>query len=76
MSLNMKHSGMQQVTINKANDEYGTEIQHDMTKGKYKIRLVPGPSWEGQKQENLDSLKMVLQANPELFNMIADFFSY
>ena len=74
MSLNMKHSGMQQVTINKANDEYGTEIQHDMTKGKYKIRLVPGPSWEGQKQENLDSLKMVLQANPELFNMIADLY--
>ena len=55
-------------------DEYGTEIQHDMTKGSYKIRLVPGPSWEGQKQENLESLKMVLQANPELFNMIADLY--
>ena len=72
--LNMKHTGNKQVTINKSNDEYGGDIEHDMTKGSYKIRLIPGPSWEGQKQETLDSLKMVLQANPELFNLIADLF--
>jgi len=74
MMLSMKDSGMRQVTLNQQQDEYGGQIQNDMTKGKYKIRLVPGPSWEGQKQETLESLNMILQANPELFNMIADLY--
>ena len=74
LMLNMKDKGMSPVTINKSQDEYGGQIQNDMTKGVYKIRLVPGPSWEGQKKESLDSMQMILQANPELFNLIADLY--
>ena len=75
MQLNMKDRGMTPITLNKSMSEYeGGEVQNDMTKGKYKIRLVPGPSWEGQKKEALDSMQMILQANPELFNMIADLY--
>ncbi len=74
VSLNMKDSGMTQVTLNQSMDEYGSQMQNDMTKGRYKIRLVPGPSWEGQKKEALDSMQMILQANPQLFNMIADLY--
>ncbi len=74
MMLNMKDKGMTAVTLNKSMDEYGGQIQNDMTKGKYKIRLVPGPSWEGQKKEALDSMEMILRANPEMFNLIADLY--
>jgi len=74
MMLNMKDAGNTQITLNQQMDEYGGQTQNDMTQGKYKIRLIPGPSWEGQKQENLESLNMILQANPELFNMVADLY--
>ena len=74
VSINMKDKGMTAVKINGQIDEYGAQIENDMTKGKYKIRLVPGPSWEGQKKEALDSMELVLKANPQLFNLIADLF--
>jgi len=74
LMLNMKDSGMSPVTINQSQDEYGAQVQNDMTVGNYKIRLVPGPSWEGQKKEALDSMQMILQANPQLFNLIADLY--
>ena len=74
LMLNMKEKGMTAVPINKPIDEYGGQIQNDMTEGRYTIRLQPGPSWEGQKQEALNSMQLILQANPELFNMIADLY--
>lgn len=74
LMLNMKERGVVPIEINKPLDEYGNEIQHDMTKGRYTIRLLPGPSWEGQKQEALNSMQMVLQNNPQLFNLIADLY--
>lgn len=73
--LNLKDRGDTQITINKPMAEYeGTPIQNDMTKGKYKIRLRPGPSWEGQKREALESMQLLLNANPEIFNLIADLY--
>lgn len=72
--LNMKEKGITPVQINKAMDEYGMQVQNDMTKGRYSIRLQPGPSWEGQKQEALDSMQLILQANPQLFNLMADLY--
>jgi len=72
--LNMKEKGMTAVPINKSMDEYGGQTQNDMTKGRYTIRLQPGPSWEGQKQEALNSMQLILQANPQLFNLIADLY--
>lgn len=74
LMLTMKQRGVQPVKINERIDEYGSEIKHDMTKGRYTVRLVPGPSWEGQKEEALNSMQLILQANPQLFNLMADLF--
>jgi hypothetical protein len=63
------------VDINKVEDEYGLQVKNDMTKGHYKIKLLPGPNSAGQRQQALESLQMVLQANPQLFNMIADLYA-
>jgi len=35
---------------------------------------VPGASFEGQKQENLESIQTVLQADPSLFRLVADLY--
>lgn len=75
MMIEMKDKGMSNVEINKPTDEFGGQVENDMTTGNYSIRLVPGPSWEGQKQEALDSIKEVLQANPQMFQLVADLYA-
>jgi hypothetical protein len=72
--LNMPDSGVKPVMLNKQVDAYGSQIENDMTQGKYQIRLLPGASFEGQKQENLESIQTVLQADPTLFRMVADLY--
>lgn len=74
MVLNMPDSGLKSVILNRASDAYGSQIENDMTKGSYKIRLLPGPSYEGQQTEALQSMQLVLQANPQLFSLIADLY--
>jgi len=70
------NSQEEKVQINKPSDEYGLNVENDMTKGRFKIRLKPGPSYEGQKQEALDSMKDVLQADRggQVFPLIADLY--
>lgn len=75
MTLMMPEEGMKTVTINKQADEYGELIENDIRKGTYEVRLKPGPSYEGQKEEALYSLKEVLQADPESFRLIADLYA-
>jgi hypothetical protein len=72
--LNMPDTGMQKVILNRQVDEYGSLIENDMTQGNYQIRLLPGASFEGQKQENLESIQTVLQADPSLFRLVADLY--
>jgi len=72
--LNMPDRGITKVTLNKQLDQYGSQIENDMTQGKYAIRLLPGASFEGQKQENLESIQTVLQADPSLFRLVADLY--
>jgi hypothetical protein len=74
MMLNMPDTGITKVTLNKQTDEYGSAIENDMKSGRYKIRLLPGASFEGQKQENLQSIQTVLQSDPELFKLLADLY--
>lgn len=71
--LNLPDSGMEKVTLNRPLNDYGV-LENDMTRGNYKVRLLPGPSFEGQKQENLASMQTVLQADPSLFRLIADLY--
>jgi Phage P22-like portal protein len=75
LMLNLPDKGMQPVTLNQPVDEYSSEIMNDMTAGRYKIRLLPGPSSEGQKEQNLNSLQAVLTADPSLFRMVADLYA-
>lgn len=67
--------GVKTVTINKQLDEYGEKIENDLRKGVYQVRLLPGPSYEGQKELALESLRLVLQENPAIFNLVADLYA-
>jgi hypothetical protein len=74
MMLKMDDGNIKPVTLNKPLDDYGNEIENDMTKGRYRIRLVPGVSYEGQKQEAVESMQMILQNDPTLFKLIGDLY--
>jgi len=75
MNLDMKDRGQTKVSLNKPMDEYGMHMENDMSKGKFKIRLVPGPSFEHQKTENLRSMDMVFSKNPGMFGIVADLYA-
>lgn len=70
----MTPNGHKNITINKQLDDYGVTIDNDLRKGTFQVKLIAGPSYEGQKQEALQSFNMVLQSNPQLFNMFADLY--
>lgn len=75
LALMTPDEGMKNITINEQNDEYGEHIKNDIRKGTYEVRLKPGPSYEGQKQEALQSLQQVLQVDPTSFNLVADLYA-
>lgn len=75
MTLMMPDKGIESVTINKQIDDYGEQIENDIRKGTYQVRLKPGPSYEGQKEQALQSLREVLQVDPTSFNLVADLFA-
>lgn len=75
MMLKMADQMVKPVVLNQQQDEYGAGVKNDMTQGNYKIRLLPGPSSEGQKEQAMESFQMVLQANPQLFALIADLYA-
>lgn len=71
----MTPEGQRNVVVNQQMDEYGEIIKNDLRKGTYQVRLQAGPSYEGQKEQALQSLNMVLQANPQLLNLFADLYA-
>lgn len=75
LMLSMPNAENQPITINKS-DEYGLNVENNMRDGRYKIRLKTGASYEGQKQEALESLQSVLMADKsgQVFPMIADLY--
>ena len=75
LTLMMPDKGIQNVTINRQIDDYGEQIENDIRKGTYQVRLKPGPSYEGQKEQALQSLREVLQADPTAFNLVADLYA-
>lgn len=74
--LPMPESQEQKVEINAPGDEYGLLVENNMTEGRFKIRLKPGLSYEGQKTEALQSMQLVLNADKSgtVFPMIADLY--
>lgn len=75
LTLMMPDEGIKNVTINKQGDDYGEHIENDIRKGTYQVRLKPGPSYEGQKEQALESLREVLQVDPTTFNLVADLYA-
>jgi hypothetical protein len=75
LTLMMPDKGIQNVTINREVDDYGEQIENDIRKGTYQVRLKPGPSYEGQKEQALQSLRDVLQIDPTTFNLVADLYA-
>lgn len=75
IALMTPDEGLKNITVNEAADEYGELIKNDIRKGTYEVRLKPGPSFEGQKQQALDSLQQILQADPQAFGLIADLYA-
>lgn len=75
IALMTPDEGMKNITINKQTDDYGELIENDIRKGTYEVRLKPGPSYEGQKQEALQSLKEVLAVDPTAFALVADLYA-
>lgn len=75
--LNLPQAQNQTVTINKQSDPYGMQVENDMTKGRFKVRLKAGHSYEGVKEEALESLQLVLNADRSgtVFPMIADLYA-
>ncbi len=75
IALKTPDEGMKNITVNKQADDYGERIENDIRKGTFQVRLKPGPSYEGQKEQALESLQTVLKANPQTFNLIADLYA-
>lgn len=75
ITLMMPDKGIQNITINRQVDDYGEIIENDIRKGTYEVRLKPGPSYEGQKEQALQSLRDVLQIDPKTFSLVADLYA-
>lgn len=75
LALMTPDEGMKNITVNEQKDEYGEQVENDIRKGTYEVRLKPGPSYEGQKELALQSLREVLQADPTAFNLVADLYA-
>lgn len=75
VTIELPDKGLQRVKLNQS-DEYGNPLGNNMTDGEYKIRLLPGPSYEGQQAQSLESMNVVLQADKsgQVFPMIADLY--
>ncbi len=75
INLMTPDEGRKNITLNQQMDDYGDHIKNDIRKGTFEVRLQAGPSYEGQKAQALESLNMVLQANPQLLNLFADLYA-
>ncbi len=75
VTIDTPDRGLQKIKINET-DEYGEVIKNKLSDGNYKIRLIAGPSFEGQQAQSIDSMNVVLQADKtgQVFPMIADLY--
>lgn len=73
MNITSPDKGREIITVNEE-DEFGN-IRHSLKEGNFEVKLVAGPSYEGQKQEALSSINLIVQSRPELFDMFADLYA-
>lgn len=63
----------EQVGINGAMAEE-QEKSFDLTKGKYNVRVITGPSFTTRRQEMVSALNDVFKANPQLMSVFGDIY--
>jgi hypothetical protein len=66
----------QQQPVNKIVDESGIVIEkiYNLSVGKYDVVAVTGPGYATKRQESLEAMGQMLQANPELWAVAGDLF--
>lgn len=61
------------VTINKPYmDASGKQIEHDLTRGKYDVRISVGPSYKTKRAQTVDILFQWAQSDPRLLQVAGD----
>lgn len=60
------------VGINGGPVQQGQKQSHDLTKGKYRVRVTTGASYTTKRQEAAALFGDVIKGNPELMNVIGD----
>jgi len=66
----------QQEPVKKIVDQQGIEIEkiYNPSVGKYDVVVTTGPSYMTKRQEALDAMGMILQSNPQLWQVAGDLF--
>jgi inhibitor of KinA sporulation pathway (predicted exonuclease) len=72
MRLKSRDGDARTVTLNKS---YDGKIENDTSGEDYYIEIDAGSSFEGQRQEALDSMRELLQINPSISQLTADLFA-
>lgn len=62
------------VVINQKQGQFAP-VRNNIRSAKYMLTVDASMSFEAQKQQALESLQLVLQANPQLFAMVADLYA-
>jgi hypothetical protein len=67
---------MQQQPVRKIVDEAGIVIEkiYNPSVGKYDVAVTTGPSYATKRQEAMDAMSQILQANPNLWGVAGDLF--
>ncbi|TXG78399.1 hypothetical protein E6Q11_01125 [Candidatus Dojkabacteria bacterium] len=60
------------IKINQMFEKNGKQVNYDLSVGKYDVVVNTGPSFTTKRQEAVDSMIQMTQANPELWNVIGD----
>jgi len=61
------------VTINKPYvNADGKKIEHDLTRGKYDVRISVGPSYKTKRAQAVDALYQLAQADPRVLQIAGD----
>ena len=72
----VKINPMQPEPVRKITDQDGVVLDkiYNPSIGKYDVMVVTGPSYTTKRQEALESMAQLLQANPELWRVAGDLF--
>jgi hypothetical protein len=70
MILNKQNSQSESIILNKKMED--GSVENELSKGDYDIEIGTGPTFAIQKQAALQLMMQLIQANPQVFPLIAD----